>query len=244
MITGRFLLGRAREALGAADEAVLEAAVTEVIDLPARHTLIRTGEPVRASTYLVDGFMCRYMDDHDGYRQLVAISVPGDFVDLHAYALRKLDHDVATLGPARVAIVPHDRLATINRDHPHLTRLLWFSTLLDAAMHREWIFRLGRLDAAGRMAHLFCELEARLAMVGLVTDGTFALPLTQPDLAEACGVTGVHANRTLRALRERGLMTFRDGMVTIHDLAGLRRMAEFDPGFLYGDSAALMAAGA
>lgn len=240
MITARFLLGRARAAMTAEDERVLEQAVGEVSDLPARYTLTRTGDEVRASTYLLDGFMCRYMDDREGFRQLVAIHVPGDFVDLHGYTLKRLDHDVATLGPARIATVPHEAIAHINEAHPNLTRLLWLATLLDAAMHRQWIFRLGRLDAAGRVAHLFCELEARLAMVGLVEDGRFPLPLTQPDLAEACGMTGVHANRTLRALRERELLTFRDGAATVLDLAGLRRVAEFDPAYLYGDAAALL----
>ena len=143
---------------------------------------------------------------------------------------------MATFGPVRIADVPHEALERINEDHPNLTRVLWRATMLDAAMHREWIFRIGRLDSVGRIAHLFCELETRLAMVGLVEEGRFALPLTQPDLAEACGITGVHANRTLRALRERGLMTFRDGVAEIGDLAGLRRAADFDPRYLYCDA--------
>lgn len=240
MITGGFLLGRARAAMTAEDEQILEGAVAEIRDLPARQTIVRTGQEVRHSTYLVEGYMCRYMDDRDGFRQLVAIHVPGDFIDLHAYTLKRLDHDIATLGPAKVALVPHEAITTIVEEHPNLTRLLWLATLLDAAMHRQWIFRLGRLDSAGRMAHLFCEMEARLAMVDLVENARFALPLTQPDLAEACGITGVHANRTLRSLRERDLAHFRDGVVSITDLAGLRRAAEFDPAYLYGDAARLI----
>ena len=132
-----------------------------------------------------------------------------------------------------MAAGPHEAVLAINAARPNLTRLLWLATLLDAAMHRQWIFRLGRLDSAGRMAHLFCELYERLAMVGLGEEDGYALPLTQPDLAEACGVTGVHANRTLRALRERGLLTFRDGQVAIANLPELRRVAEFDPAYLY-----------
>lgn len=236
MITGRFLLGRGRGAMRPEDERLLEDAVAGVRELAPRTILVRTGDIVQTSTYLIEGFMCRYMDDHEGYRQLVAIHVPGDFVDLHGYGLKRLDHEVGALGSARIADVPHTAIRRINEDHPNLTRLLWRATLLDAAMHREWIFRIGRLDAAGRIAHLFCELETRLAMVGLADGGRFALPLTQPDLAEACGITGVHANRTLKTLRERGLMTFRDGMVEIADLAGLRRVADFDPGYLYCDA--------
>lgn len=226
--------------MSAVDEHVLEDAVSEVRELPPRFTLVRTGEEVRNSTLLVEGYMCRYMDDREGYRQLVAIHVPGDFVDLHGYTLKRLDHDVATLGPVRIATVPHEAITGIVEEDSNLTRLLWLATLLDAAMHRQWIFRLGRLDSLGRMAHLFSELEARLAMVGLVEDGGYPLPLTQPDLAEACGVTGVHANRTLRALRERELMTFRDGVVAISDLAGLRKVAEFDPAYLYANVAGLV----
>lgn len=233
MLTGRFLLGRAREAMTPEDERLLERSVSEVRELPARRTMTRSGEWVGACTYLVEGYMCRYMDDREGYRQLVAIHVPGDFVDLHSYGLRRLDHDVATLGPVKIAVVPHEAVTTINAEHPNLTRMMWLATLLDGAMHRQWIFRLGRLDSAGRMAHLFCELHERLSMVGLVEDGRYVLPLTQPDLAEACGVTGVHANRTLRSLRERELMTFRDGVVTITNLPELRRVAEFDPAYLY-----------
>lgn len=240
MITERFLLGRARGAMSEADKQLLETSYREIVDLPPRRTFVRTGEIVHTSTYLIEGFVCRYMDDRQGHRQLVAVHVPGDFVDLHGYALKRLDHDMATLGPAKVALYDHGVLDRINADHPDLTRLLWFSTLLDAAINREWIFRLGRLDAIGRMAHFFCEMEARLEMVGLVEDGRFALPLTQPDLAEACGVTGVHTNRVLRLLRERGMLTFREGTATVRDRAALRATGEFDTGYLYPHSSDLL----
>lgn len=237
MLTEKFLLGRGREELSAQEVQILEDGVSEVKSLPARYRLVRAGQPVGTSTLLLEGFICRYMDDRDGLRQLVAVHVPGDFVDLHAFPMKRLDHDVATLGPAKVAMFDHATLKTITEQHPHLTQRLWFSTLLDAAMHREWIFRMGRLGAEGRVAHLFCEIYARLEMVGLAKDGCYALPMTQPDLAEACGITGVHVNRVLRLLRERRLVTFRANTVEIIDLAGLASVGEFHPDYLYGTSA-------
>ena len=234
-LTARFLLGRRRDRLSEEELDALEAAAGDVRDLPARKTIARVGERITESTLLLEGFMCRYMDDRQGQRQLVSIQVPGDFVDLHGYPLQRLDHEVATIGPCRVATWPHKALDELLEPRPNLHKMMWFSTLLDAAMHREWIFRLGRLGADGRVAHLFCELEARLEMVGLAEDGRYALPLKQADLAEACGLTGVHVNRTLRALRERGLVQFRGGEVTIEDRRALRALAEFDPGYLYGD---------
>lgn len=234
MLTRRFLMGRARDALSDEERMVVEKAVASVRTLPARQQVMRRGELVNASTLLLEGFMCRYLDDREGYRQLVSISVPGDFVDLHAFPMKRLDHDIATLGPCTVAVFEHRTLADILERHPRLTRWLWFSTLLDAAIHREWIFRLGRLGAEGRVAHFFCELNARLEMVELASNGRFALPATQADIAEACGITGVHVNRVLRLMRERGLLLFRSGEVQILDGAGLRAVAEFDPVYLYG----------
>lgn len=238
MLTSRFLLGRARQALTSEEQQVIEDAVATTRSIPARTSVVRRGALINQSLMLLDGFMCRYLDDRNGHRQLVSMHVPGDFVDLHGFPMKRLDHDVATLGLCTVAVFEHRALASLLRHHPHLTRWLWFSTLLDAAVHREWIFRLGRLGAEGRVAHFFCEMNARLEMVDLAADGRFTLPATQADLAEACGITGVHANRVLRLMRERGLATFRSGEVRILDQKRLAALAEFDPIYLYGQHSA------
>ena len=215
--------------------------MSHVRTVPARTTIMRRGELVNTSAMLLDGFMCRYLDDRNGHRQLVSMHVPGDFVDLHGFPMKRLDHDIATLGPCTIAYFEHRTLEQILERHPRLTRWLWFSTLLDAAIHREWIFRLGRLGAEGRVAHFFCEMNARLEMVGLAADGRFVLPATQADLAEACGITGVHANRVLRLMRERELATFRSGEVRILDAKRLVTLAEFDPTYLYTQHSAWVA---
>jgi CRP-like cAMP-binding protein len=129
--------------------------------------------------------------------------------------------------------VPHERLSAITEQYPHLTRVYWFSTNLDAAIHREWELSLGRRTAISRMAHLFCELFVRLRIVGLTEGTSYELKLTQTDLAEALGLTSVHINRTLKELREQGLVEFRGSRVEIADLPGLERVAEFNPAYLY-----------
>ncbi|CAN5166766.1 Crp/Fnr family transcriptional regulator [soil metagenome] len=218
------------------ERAVLEKAISEIRTLDARKTIVRAGDPLSSSMLLLEGFMCRYLDDREGMRQLVAVQVPGDFLDLHAYPLKILDHDVASLTGATVAIVPHRALDDINAAMPELTRKLWFSTLLDAAMHRAWLFRLGRLDAVGRVAHFLSETNVRLVSAGL-SDGTrFALGITQTDISEICGITNVHTNRVLRQLREEQLCVFRSSLVEILDVEGLSRRGQFDPAYLYIDN--------
>jgi CRP-like cAMP-binding protein len=233
MLTDRFLMGRHREELSATEIDVLENSVGSILTFDARTDIVRHGDRVARSMLLVDGFICRYMDGLDGSRQLVALHVPGDFVDLHGYPMRQLDHDVATLTACTVAAYPHATVERMVIDYPNLGRLLWFSTLLDAAMHREWIFRLGRLVGSGRIAHFFAEIGRRLQMVGLSDGMTFALPMQQADLASACGMTSVHANRVLRDLREQNIVTFASGMVHIRDIGALHSIAEFDDRYLY-----------
>lgn len=233
MLTAKFLMGRHREELSDTEIDVLENSVGSIVTFEPRRDIVRHGERVNRSMLLVDGFICRYMDGLDGSRQLVALHVPGDFVDLHGYPMRQLDHDVATLTACTVAAFPHDAVERMVVGYPNLGRLLWFSTLLDAAMHREWIFRLGHLGASGRLAHFFAEIGRRLQMVALSDGLRFALPMQQADLAAACGMTSVHANRCLRELRETGVVTFSSGEVVVHDLDKLHAVAEFDERYLY-----------
>lgn len=235
MFTERFLRSRRGVRLETAERARLEAAISEVRLIYPRTRLVRAGEPLSQSTLLIEGFMCRHIDDRKGLRQLVAIHVPGDFVDLHGYPLKTLDHDIATLTAATIATVPHEELAAIEREAPELARKLWYATLLDAAIHRAWLFRLGRLDAIGRVAHFLCETNARLAVAGLSDGRRFVLGITQNDLAEICGLTDVHVNRVVRALREEGLCMFRSSLVEIFDPARLAARGQFDPTYLYID---------
>ena len=229
----RFLLNRSEVQLTDHERSLLEGAVVQVVDVEARTTLTRAGETISVSTMLVEGFMSRFIDDKKGLRQLVAIHAPGEFVDLHAFPMNVLDHSVGTLTAARIAVVPHRAMREIIADYPELARKLWFATLLDAAMHRAWLFRVGRLDAVGRVAHFLCEMNARLEAVGLSDGQRFSLGITQPDLAEVCGLTSVHTNRVMRQLREMGLCLFRASAADILDRAALERRGNFDPAYLY-----------
>ena len=234
--TGRFLLGRLRDAMAEAEKIDLEAMVerTEWLDKPTR--MVARGDTPDYSTMLIDGFMLRTLDGDGsgGRRHAVSFHVPGDFVDLHCFALKRLDHNIDSVGRVKVGYVPHRAIEEVMRDKPHLARLFWFSTLLDAAMHREWIMTLEQLTTPRRIAHIFAEIWRRLWMVGLSQADGFDTPLTQNDLSEMCGATVIHTNRALRQLREEGLANFDRGRVTIPDQAALESYAAFSPDYLYG----------
>lgn len=232
-VTGRFLLGRLRDAMSEGEKADLEGMIesTEWIDRPTR--LIARGDKPEHSTILIDGFILRTLES-DSKRHAVSFHVPGDFVDLHAFALKRLDHNIDSVGRVKVGYVSHTALEEVIRQKPHLARLFWFSTLLDAAMHREWILTLEQLTTPRRIAHIFAEIWRRLLLVGLSGPDGFEVPITQADLSEMAGATPIHTNRAVRELRQAGLAIFDRGRVTIPDRAALETYCGFTPDYLYG----------
>lgn len=226
---------RLRDDVSLHEEDVLRGALGSIEEFSPGKTIIRQGTLLSRSTLLIDGLIGRYKDLSGGERQITEIHVAGDFVDLHGFLLRKLEHNVGALTRVKVAYFQHDDLRRITETEPHLTRLLWLSTLIDASIQRDRILSVGRRSALARIAHLLCELHVRLGGVGLAENLRFPLPLTQTDIAEANGLTSVHVNRMLRQLRDQGLVTFRGGEVVIHHLERLEALAEFDPDYLFVD---------
>jgi CRP-like cAMP-binding protein len=224
---------RRRDEISAEEEQAIRDLISHTIKVPADRVVIRAGELLNESMLLLDGWSARAKDLPSGQRQFAEIHVPGDFADLHSFTLKRLDHDVISITPCQFAIVPHERLKAMTERMPHLTRVYWFSTNLDAAIHREWALSLGRRSALSRMAHLFCELFIRLDIVGMTQNQSYDFPLTQVELGESLGLTSVHVNRTLQELRRMQLIEVGNGRVTILDVEGLKGVAEFDASYLY-----------
>ena len=235
MITAHLKKLRKRTEISPEEERVLRSLIVESRRIPADRILIRAGEELTNSVFLLDGWMARSKDMATGERQVTELHITGDFPDLHGFTLKRLDHDIVTLSECTIGLVPHERLLEVTRDYPHLTRVFWFSTNVDAAITRELALSLGQRSAIARMAHLFCELYVRLDVVGRTRDSGYQFPLTQRELSECLGLTVVHANRTLQELRRRNLVELENRHLIIRDMRGLEGVAEFDPSYLYLD---------
>ena len=224
---------RQRDDINPEEEKAIRDMVSEVRTCAPDELVVRAGDHLSESILLLDGWMARGKDLPNGQRHFCELHIPGDFVDLHGFTLKRLDHDIIGLTHCRFAIIPHAKLAEVTARMPHLARVYWFSTNIDAAIHREAAVSLGRRPAAARLAHLLCELHARLEIVGLADGKGYDFPLTQEELSDCLGMTAVHLNRSLQELRRLRLVDYGSRRVTILDEPRLHKLAEFDPAYLF-----------
>ena len=201
--------------------------------LAAREDIIREGDTPDDVHLVLEGFACRYKMLSDGRRQIVAFLIPGDFCDLHVAILGTMDHGLATLTPCTIVDLPRATIEEITFNHPRITRALWWCTLVDEAILREWLVNMGQRPADRQAAHAICELLVRLQTVGRATDNSFELPLTQEELGDALGLSIVHVNRTLQRLREEKLIVFKGKVLSIPDVERLKLFADFDANYLH-----------
>ena len=166
----------------------------------------------------------RYLPD--GRRQILYLILPGDICGMFPgmgtadprVALTLLRATLATF-PMKMTASKHDGDGTADLARRTLAFEQWcvFNQLM----------RLGAMRAKERVAHLLLELYHRLAAVELAEDFGFELPLTQEQLADVLGLSNVHVNRTLQALRHEGLIECRGSRVRILKADDLAGMANF-----------------
>ncbi len=184
---------------------------------------------------IVEGIVARYSDLRNGKRQITGMYLPGDVAKLGATVLPSLA-TLQGLTHGTALRIPLAALRELIDDHPRLAQCFWKESVRQAAIGAEWMLSLGRRTATQRLAHLLCETGWRLNGDRLRDGGEFYFPVTQTQLAEMLGLTSVHVNRTVRELRERGLVAMTGKRVTIHDWRGLEELGDFDPGYLGGSN--------
>ena len=215
------------------DARLLEAACSPARTFPARYDLIREGDEPGPLFVVLDGWACRYKLLPEGTRQILAFLMPGDFCDLHMTVLKEMDHSIATLTPARIAMIPRPQLDALLDTRPGIVRAFWWAQLVDEGVLRAQIVSMGRRRSIERVAHLMCELYIRMRNIGLAAHDRAELPLTQIVLGDALGLTPVHVNRVLARLRTLGIMELSHGVLTIADPGRLAGVAGFDDNYLH-----------
>jgi CRP-like cAMP-binding protein len=218
--------------LSEADRAAAAALPLTQRRFEAGEDIVVEGDAPSQCRLLISGLAFRHKTLRDGRRQIMSFYVPGEICDIEGLLLA-MDHSVSALSRVEVGFIPHPAMEALLDSHPAIARALWRSEMVENAIAREWMVGMGRRSAYARIAHLFCEMFARLKAMGLVEANRCRFPITQTHLSDSLGLSVVHTNRVLQALRGDGLLSFRGGELIVHDWPGLQAAGEFDPTYLH-----------
>lgn len=204
--------------------------------IPANRDFVRLGEVVDHACVIVEGVAGRFGQNSQGARQITAIHIAGEMADLHSVVQPKGCSALQALSTITILRVPHRALRAAAGRYPAIAEALWRDSSVDAAILSQWVVNVGRRDAKTRIAHLLCEMATRYDKGNEEgSELVFEFPVTQNHLADATGLTPVHVNRTLKWLRDAGLVTISGRKVHILDWEGLAKLGDFDPDYLQTD---------
>lgn len=193
--------------------------------LPARSQFGRTIDGRRSITVIREGWAFAYMLLANGGRQVIGFLLPGDSFRTNCPADSDDEPGFETITDVVVTEISEASARRVSRQS------LDFAVLLLGLQSKmvgglvEQLVDLGRRDSRARVAQFLLKLERRLAPIGLAEVDGYDCPISQYLIADALGLTAIHVNRVLRALREEGVVTLRKDRVTIHDRRRLMAIA-------------------
>lgn len=178
------------------------------------------------------GWLARYKILHNGSRQIIDFVLPGQLVGLSACLFQRALYSVVAITKATLLTIPFEMVDEAFERYPALAKALFRSAALEGAILGEHLIDAARRSAYQRVSHLLLELLVRLNHGQSSDEMSFSLPLTQELIADALGLTPVHVNRTLRALREDRLIAMDGRSIRILDFEALALLSDFEKSYL------------
>ncbi len=168
----------------------------------------------------------------DGRRHIIDYFIPGDWCDVAYLSADQPSDAVRAITDYTAYAYGADRARVLIAANLHLASQFQSMLSRRLRLQSERALGLGRKTATERLAHLLCEIFARMQAVGLAEDGVCFMPLTQTDLADLTGLTPIHVNRVLQQLRAADMIGLAGKRLTVVSPERLERLAMFDGDYL------------
>ena len=191
-------------------------------------TLLLEGSASPQLFTVLSGMGIRYKTLENGLRQVLNFVFPGDFIGLQAGLMGEMKHSVEAVTPMTLCVFGREDLWTMFRSSPERAFDMTWLAAVEEHFLGETIASLGQRDARERICWAVLRIFLRLRALGLATKTKAQVPFRQQHLADALGLSLVHTNKTLQALRREKLMRWSDGTLEIEDLARMAEIAMVD----------------
>ena len=202
--------------------------------LPARQYLYQEGEKHEYVYTLFDGCIKLYKTLHNGKIQAMRFASPGDFLGFQGDLSGTMHHGAQALTDCIVCAFPRERVSRMLCEHPEIASELIVKNARVMAFCQEHLLSAGARSAYESISFTLAELDYRLETLRKFCPDSPAfkdgdIPITQEDLADAVGITPIHANRTLKQLREEGCISCGKGKISVINADALREISGFEP---------------
>ena len=181
--------------------------------------------PSEGIYHLRTGWACQFRDWSTDRRIIVDVYLPGDVVGVDTILRTRRPEQVLMLTSGTIEMIrAQDVLTKVYADRLAALYITWLLCQRQKRVER-YLAAVSSLDARSRLAMMMLDFYTRLRRRGLLTGLVYNLPLTQIQIGNYLGLTVVHVNRVLRALRGERIVDFEKHCVTILDLARLTGLA-------------------
>lgn len=177
---------------------------------------------------LLEGWAYRHKQIADGRLQVLNFALPGDLLGLQLAIMNEMQHTVTALTRVRLCVFQRDKVWSVYRDHPSLGFAMTWVAAREEQLLDGHLLSVGQRNAIERVVYLTLHLYDRAKGVGYADRDILPTPFSHTHFADALGVTPVHLSRTLRKLRDRGLMRWGEGGIYLQDRVALEALASYE----------------
>ncbi len=161
----------------------------------------------------------------NGKRQVINFVFPGDFIGLQAGIMGEMGHSVEARTHMRLCVFNRSEFYSFFKSHPERAFDITWLAAIEEHFMGEVLATIGQRTASQAISWALLKIFERGRSLGMVTHNQMPLPYTQRDLADALGLSLVHTNKKLAALRERQLLSWTDGVLQVNNLEALAKEA-------------------
>lgn len=196
---------------------------------PAGTTLFHQGEPFDFVLIVRSGWVATYKLFEDGQRQIIRFALPGDLIGFEGDAASGMAYGAEAITDVMLCGIKRSLFLRVCSGSPQLAMSFANALAREALSAWNHVGALGQQTALGRVANLLLDLHRRVVARGGAGGPAVHLPISQIHIGDATGLTSVHVCRTLKQMRQDGLLEFRKERLVLLDPCRLAELAQLDP---------------
>ena len=184
----------------------------------------RHGDPFRAVYAVRTGSVKTYTTVPDGRTMVTGFYLAGELLGLEGIHTKHHVGNAKVLETTSICEIPFAHLSTLGQQIPHLQSQVFRVLSREIGYEQQVMLLLGKKSSDERLAAFLLRLAERYHHRGYAAQ-EFNLSMSRSDIANYLGLAIETVSRVFTRFNRQKLVTINRKLVTIHDDAGLKALA-------------------